>query len=246
LGDWLEILNSMSQLQIGWIGIGTMGTPMCRNLLRANYPVFACDIDATRLAAIVNDGAVALAPPSEIARRSDIVISMVPNDEVLLSVVEGQDGLAASLSHGKIFVDMSTVSPAASARIAEALEATGCLYLRAPVSGSTELAAKGALSMYCSGPREAFERCEPIVTKLSTRQTYVGPSEEARVLKLLINMIVLIAPVALGEALAFGQKGGLQRAQIIDAILQSVAASPLLNLQSRNAQGARLVANGVH
>jgi 3-hydroxyisobutyrate dehydrogenase len=67
--------------------------------------------------------------------------------------------------------------------------------------------------MYCSGPREAFERCEPIVTKLSTRQTYVGPSEEARVLKLLINMIVLITPVALGEALAFGQKGGLQEAR---------------------------------
>ena len=218
----------MSQFKIGWIGVGTMGTPMCRNLLRANYPVFACDIDAARLTAIVNDGAVALAHPSEIARRSDIVISMVPNDKALLSVVEGPAGLAASMTPGKIFVDMSTVSPAASARVAGALEATGCLYLRAPVSGSTALAEKGALSMYCSGPREAFERCEPIVAKLSTRQTYVGGSEEARVLKLLINIIVLITPVALGEALAFGQKGGLHQAQIIGAIGQSVAASPLM------------------
>ena len=151
----------MSQFKIGWIGVGTMGTPMCRNLLRANYPVFACDIDAARLTAIVNDGAVALAHPSEIARRSDIVISMVPNDKALLSVVEGPAGLAASMTPGKIFVDMSTISPAASARVAGALEATGCLYLRAPVSGSTALAEKGALSMYRSGPREAFERCEP-------------------------------------------------------------------------------------
>src|SRR5262249_40351603 len=88
--------------------VGTMGTPMCRNLLRANYPVFACNIDAARLTAIVNDGAEALAHPSEIARRSDIVISMVPNDKALLSVVEGPAGLAASRTPGKIFVDMST------------------------------------------------------------------------------------------------------------------------------------------
>jgi hypothetical protein len=98
----------MSQFKIGWIGVGTMGTPICRNLLRANYPVFACNIDAARLTAIVNDGAEALAHPSEIARRSDIVISMVPNDKALLSVVEGPAGLAASMTPGKIFVDMST------------------------------------------------------------------------------------------------------------------------------------------
>jgi 3-hydroxyisobutyrate dehydrogenase-like beta-hydroxyacid dehydrogenase len=222
----------MSGFNIGWIGVGKMGTPMCRNLLRASYPVFACDIDATRLAAIVTDGAMALARPAEIAERSDIVISMVPNDQVLLSVVEGPAGLAGSMARGKIFVDLSTVSPAASARVAAALESTGCLYLRAPVSGSTTLAEKGALSMYCSGPREAFERCEPILAKLSARQTYVGSSEEARVLKLLINLIVEITPVVLGEALAFGLKGGLERAQIIDAIGQSVAASPLLGYKA--------------
>lgn len=219
----------MTTARIGWIGIGNMGAPICRNLLAAGHQVAVHDIDPVRLAELQAAGAVVATDAADLVARADLVFTMVPNDRVLLSVVEG---IAARLKPGQAFIDMSTISPATSARVADLLAPAGTAYLRAPVSGSTAGAAAGTLAIYCSGPRNAYEAALPVLARIGNRQSHVGDAEEARVLKLLINMIVCITPAVVGEALAFGQRSGLDWTMMIEAIGGSAAASALIRYKS--------------
>ncbi len=218
----------LDQVRIGWIGLGRMGEPMSRRLLAAGASLLACDRDAARTALLAEAGASPVASPAEAARLADITISMVPDDEALLAVVAGEDGIAAGARPGLLHIDMSTVSPAASARVAETLARTGAAYLRCPVSGSTATAAAGQLAFFVSGPAEALERAAPVLERLGSKRLHVGAAEEARVLKLLVNMVVAAMPVLLGEVVAFGTRLGLPRDLVVDALGQSVVASPLL------------------
>lgn len=219
----------MTSFRIGWIGIGNMGAPICRNLIGAGHELVVHDIDPARLAELQGAGAAVASDAADLVARADLVFSMVPNDTVLLAVVEG---IAARLRPGQTFIDMSTVSPATSARVFELLAPSGAAYLRAPVSGSTAGAAAGTLAIYCSGPRAAYDAILPVLGRIGSRQSHVGLAEEARVLKLLINMIVCITPAVVGEALAFGQRSGLDWTTMIEAIGGSAAASPLIGYKS--------------
>lgn len=219
----------MTSIRIGWIGIGNMGAPICRNLIGAGHQLVVHDIDPARLADLEGAGAAVASDAADLVARADLVFSMVPNDTVLLAVVEG---IAARLRPGQTFIDMSTVSPATSARVSELLAPSGAAYLRAPVSGSTAGAAAGTLAIYCSGPRAAYDAVLPVFGRIGSRHSHVGLAEEARVLKLLINMIVCITPAVVGEALAFGQRSGLDWTTMIEAIGGSAAASPLIGYKS--------------
>jgi 3-hydroxyisobutyrate dehydrogenase len=219
----------MASIRIGWIGIGNMGAPICRNLISAGHELVVHDIDPARLAELQGAGAAVASDAADLVARADLVFSMVPNDTVLLAVVEG---IAARLRPDQTFIDMSTVSPATSARAFELLAPSGAAYLRAPVSGSTAGAAAGTLAIYCSGPRAAYDAVLPVLGRIGSRQSHVGLAEEARVLKLLINMIVCITPAVVGEALAFGQRSGLDWTTMIEAIGGSAAASPLIGYKS--------------
>ena len=213
---------------IGWIGVGRMGAPIAGNLLKAGYRVSVFDIDESKAEAVAAGGGRVAPSAAELARSSDILFSMVPDDRALMRLVSEPDGVANALKAGAHFIDMSTVSPSTSAEIATLVKRTGAHYLRAPVSGSTVTAASAKLTIYCSGPEAAFEQCRQLFEAISAKQTYVGGAEEARVLKLLINLILSVMPALLGEALAFGERGGLDRDVMIDAIDSSVVASPLL------------------
>lgn len=217
---------------IGWIGAGNLGTPICRNLLNAGNTLHVCDIDPARTAALARLGAAVADDPAAVARASDIVFSAMPSDEALVSIVGGEDGLAAALADDRIYVDVSTVSPGTSSRVAELLAPSGALYLRATISGSTANAESGALGIYCSGPREAYDRCLPVLHAMGDRVSYNGTGEEARILKLLVNIIVIATPAIVGEALAFGRRSGLGWEQMIDAIADSVAASPVVKYKT--------------
>lgn len=219
----------MTSFRIGWIGTGNMGAPICRNLIAAGHELVVHDIDPARLAELRSAGAAVASDAADLVARADLVFSMVPNDKVLLAVVEG---IAGRLRPGQTFIDMSTVSPATSARVFELLAPSGAAYLRAPVSGSTAGAAAGTLAIYCSGPRAAYDAVLPVFGRIGSRQSHVGLAEEARVLKLLINMIVCITPAVVGEALAFGQRSGLDWTTMIEAIGGSAAASPLIGYKS--------------
>jgi 3-hydroxyisobutyrate dehydrogenase-like beta-hydroxyacid dehydrogenase len=218
----------MQRSRLGWIGVGKMGTPLCNNLLKAGFDLSVVDTDPARVAAMTRNGARSCADPARLAREVDVVFSMVPNDETLLAIVAGDGGIAGAIGPGKVFVDLSTVSPARSAKVAEILRPTGAQYLRAPVSGSTATAAAGTLAIYCSGPHEAFETVRPALERMGRALTYCGEGEEARVLKLVINMIVCVTPAVVGEALSLGARSGLDWSKMIDAIGQSVAASPVI------------------
>jgi 3-hydroxyisobutyrate dehydrogenase-like beta-hydroxyacid dehydrogenase len=222
----------MQRSRLGWIGVGKMGTPLCNNLLKRGFDLSVFDTDSARVAAMTRNGARSCPDAATLAREVDVVFSMVPDDATLLAIVGGDRGIAGAIGPGKIFVDLSTVSPERSAKVAEILRPTGAQYLRSPVSGSTATAAAGTLAIYCSGPLPAFEAVRPALECMGRALTYCGAGEEARVLKLVINMIVCVTPAVVGEALALGVRSGLDWTKMIDAIGQSVAASPVIGYKA--------------
>jgi 3-hydroxyisobutyrate dehydrogenase len=213
---------------VGWIGLGKMGDPMARNLVKAGMPLTVYNRTRERTSGLEAEGAAVADSPQALAGAVDVVISMVSDDHGLEAVSFGPDGTFAAMAPGAVFIDMSTVSPALSARVAEAAEAKGIRYLRAPVSGSVALAAAATLTIFVSGPRDAYDQCLGLFEAMGAKQFHVGDGEEARVLKLSLNMMVGITAAMMGEALAFGEGGGMDWEQMLEIIGDSVVASPLV------------------
>lgn len=215
-------------MKIGWIGAGKMGGPMSCNIMTAGGQVTVFDPVPENAAGVVAAGGTAAASNVALAADSEIVFSMIPNDAVLRSVTLGGAGIFAVMKPGSIYVDMSTVSPEVSAEVSAAAEAAGIAYLRAPVSGSIALAEVGKLTIMVSGPAAAYERCEPIFDAMGAQNFYLGNGDQARYLKLVINLLVGTTGAVLAEALTLGRKGGLDWNQMIDVIGVSAAASPYI------------------
>ena len=215
-------------MKIGWIGAGKMGGPMSCNIMTAGGQVTVFDPVPENVVGVVAAGGTAAASNVALAADSEIVFSMIPNDAVLRSVTLGEAGIFAVMKPGSIYVDMSTVSPEVSAEVSAAAEAAGIAYLRAPVSGSIALAEAGKLTIMVSGPAAAYERCEPIFDAMGAQNFYLGDGDQARYLKLVINLLVGTTGAVLAEALTLGRKGGLDWNQMIDVIGVSAAASPYI------------------
>ena len=213
---------------IGWIGAGKMGGPMSKRLVDAGHRVIVLEPDEQNRHLAEQSGATLASDLAGLARQATVIFSMIPNDRVLGSLIEGDGGLPKLMAPGAVLVEMSTVSPAASKRAAEALATRDIAYLRAPVSGSTALAANGTLSIMASGPRDAFDRVEPLLTIISAKRFYLGGAEQARYLKLVVNSLVGATSSLLAEALALGLKGDLSLSDMLEVIGQSAVASPLL------------------
>jgi 3-hydroxyisobutyrate dehydrogenase-like beta-hydroxyacid dehydrogenase len=220
------------KMTIAWIGVGKMGTPMSGNLMKAGYPVILYDVDGKKTKALAGQAAGIAASPREAASKADVTISIIPDDAVLEEVALGPEGVLAGAGPGKIYVDMSTVSPIISGRVAEAAEKRGVEYIRAPVSGSTVFAAGGNLTILASGPKDAFERCFPLFEIMGKKILHVGERDQARVLKLLINMMVAITSAMTAEALTFGKLGGMDWNQMIDAVNSSAVGAPQINFKA--------------
>jgi len=217
-------------LSLGWVGAGKMGAPMIRNLLAQAHSVLVTEPGEEQLASVVGAGATATKTLSEHV-NSDLVFATLPNDATLATVVlgnEDQPGLADILPAGTAFVEMSTVSPDCSARIADALENKGVHYLRAPLSGSTVSAEDATLTVLASGDKPAWKAARPYLEIMSTRRFYLGAAEEARFMKLVLNTLVGSTSALLAEALALGASGGLSHADMMNVIGESAIASPLL------------------
>ena len=215
-------------MTVGWIGLGKMGAPMSRHIAAAGHSLHAYDpADEARQSAQAA-GAHIEADALAVIAAAPIVFLSIPNDAVLTSLVLGPSGLAAAMKPGTIMVETSTVSPRASAEVATALSAAGALYLRAPLSGSTAMAEAGTLTVLASGDEAAYRRVEPLLSAFSTRRFYLGPNEEARYLKLAVNMLVGATSALLAEALTLGQKGSLSIDQMLEVICESAVASPLI------------------
>lgn len=218
----------LANKKIGWIGTGNMGSPMSRRLLGAGASVAVFDARADNLAAAVAAGARAGTSVQDVATDADAVVSMIPDDGVLRAVALGASGVLAALPPGAVYIDMSTVSPEVSVEVAEAAAAAGVDYLRAPVSGSTVLAEAGKLTIMISGPRAAYTACQPLFAAMAAAQYYMGEQEQARYLKLVLNLLAGATIAAMAEALALGRKGGLDWQEMLDVIGDSVVASPIV------------------
>jgi 3-hydroxyisobutyrate dehydrogenase-like beta-hydroxyacid dehydrogenase len=217
---------------IAWIGLGKMGLPMAHRLADAGYPLTVHNRSMDKCAALTAKGATAAASPGEAAAAGQIVISMVADDAALEAVALGGSGVFANAAEGTVFIDMSTVSPAISERLAGAAKETGVGYLRAPVNGSVVQAAAGGLVILASGPEAAFETAKPLFEIMGGKIFYIGADEQARYLKLSINIMIGITASMMAEALAFGEAGGLDWAQMVDIIASSAAGAPVINYKT--------------
>jgi len=214
--------------RIGFIGLGLMGKPMSARLLEAGCPFNVWNRTKSKTGELTRGGAGVAESPKDAARKSGIIITMVFDDTALEEVTLGADGVLAGIKSGSILIDMSTVSPKLSKRVAAATAEKGCMMLRAPVSGSTNWAAAGTLSILVSGDKQAYERCLDVFNVLGKKVFYVGLNEESRYLKLAMNMIILMTSQAIAEAVTFGEKAGLDWNQTLEVLSGSVVASPIL------------------
>jgi 3-hydroxyisobutyrate dehydrogenase-like beta-hydroxyacid dehydrogenase len=211
--------------QIGWVGLGRMGSRMAPNLVKGGFTVSGFDLDRNLTAAAAAHGVAEAATLSSLVARSDAIVSMIPNDDAFLDVARS---VRDNAKPSACLIDMSTISPAASGQGAAILDAGGISYLRAPVSGSTALAEAGTLSILVSGPEPAFQAWRALIAMLGKKISYLGPGEEARIMKLVVNTIVAVINTSLGEALNLGRRSGLDWNAMIDVIGESAVASPYI------------------
>lgn len=218
--------------KLGWIGVGKMGQRMSRHLLCDENKLYVFDTFQANADVLVKEGAEAAASPAELATKADIMFSMIPNGKILLDIIAGENGLLKTIQPGQVLVDMSTVDPKSSAEAAKLLEEKGAIMMRAPVSGSTMFAESGTLKIMVSGDKATFDRVRPFLAKIGDRQTYLGDGEQARYIKLAINMMIGNMSQMVAESLVFCQAGGLDWETAIDLIADSAAASPMVKAKA--------------
>jgi 3-hydroxyisobutyrate dehydrogenase-like beta-hydroxyacid dehydrogenase len=216
-------------MKLGWVGVGKMGSPMAGHLLKAGHAVAACDLAPALVDAVVARGATRAASPADAARDAEIVFSSLPDDAALRTVAKA---VLAGAQAGTIFVDTSTVSPTVSAEVAADFEEKRVHYLRVALSGNNKMAEQAALTVIASGERATYEKCRPLLALFGPQQYYVGEAEQARALKLAINLMVYATIAGLGEALAIGKRNGLDWGQMIDVMAASAIGSPLLKAKA--------------
>ncbi|MDR2162828.1 MAG: NAD(P)-dependent oxidoreductase [Clostridiales Family XIII bacterium] len=212
---------------IGWIGLGNMGTPMSSNLLKAGHAVTVWNRTKAKADAVLADGAGWGDTPKAVAEKNDFIFTMVADGPSLHAVALGADGIVAGLAPGKVFVDMSTVSVEESAKVNDAVEAAGAKFLRAPVTGSTVLAQAGTLGILTSGDKAAYDKTLPLFEVLGGNQFYLGGGDEARVMKLSLNLMIATTMQMEAEAVVLAEKAGLDVQQVVEIIAGSAVGSPL-------------------
>jgi len=212
---------------VGWVGLGKLGLPMAARLASSGRTVTGYDRDHGRIA-LASERGVTPAPAAEAAAASDIVFTSLPDDKALRAALLGEKGLLVAMRFGAVLAETSTVSPEASAEVAEACEVRGVAYLRLPISGSSVLAESGMVTCFASGPRAAFDSLVPVLQGFTRAQTYLGDGEEARYAKLAINLMISVSAGMMAECLSLARKGNIAWSDILNAIGDSAAASPLV------------------
>jgi 3-hydroxyisobutyrate dehydrogenase-like beta-hydroxyacid dehydrogenase len=214
--------------QIGYVGLGVMGGGVARRLLEAGHDVTGHNRTRSKADALIADGMAFADTPREAAERSEVVFSMVTDTKALGAVCEGPDGILAGLSEGKVYIDMSTVSPAASRVLAERVAATGAVMLDAPVSGSVITLEQGKLSVIVGGDQATFERVLPILRDIGPTVTRVGANGQAVLMKIATNLSLAVQMLAFSEGVLLAEKGGISREDAVQVLTNSAIASPMV------------------
>jgi len=212
-------------VRIGFIGLGKMGRPMTRNLLKAGYEVVVHNRSRAPVEELAAEGAVPAESPVEVARQVDMVITSLPDPAAVRQVYLGPQGVAEGRKAGQLWVDTSTVDPETSRTLYEAARAVGAAFLDAPVSGGPPGAEAATLTIMVGGDREAFERARPVFERLGTNIHYCGPSGSGTIVKLVNQLLVGINMAGVAEALVFASKAGVDPQVAFEVIKTSYGSS---------------------
>lgn len=228
----------MAKGPIGFIGLGIMGMSMARNLIKAGYRVVAYNRTVAKAQELAREGAQAVSSPREVAQACSVVITMVTDSPDVEAVVLGPGGVIEGIGRDSVLMDMSTISPAVTRRIAARLDERGAHMLDAPVSGGSWGAVQGTLSIMVGGDKAIFERCLPIFQAMGKNIVHVGPSGMGQTTKLVNQILVVGTMNAVAEALVFAAKAGADLETTIQAVSGGAAASwQLQNLGPRAIKG---------
>ena len=216
-------------LKVGFIGLGTMGTPMALNLLKAGHSLFVSSRGKVP-EAFAEQGATICTNATEVAKRADIVITMVPDTPHVEDVLFGEHGVSKGLQAGKVVVDMSSISPMATKQFAQKINALGCEYLDAPVSGGEVGAKAASLTIMAGGSQDTFDRVKPLFEAMGKNITLVGGNGDGQTTKVANQIIVALNIEAVAEALLFASKAGADPAKVRQALMGGFAASRILEV----------------
>ncbi len=213
---------------LGFVGLGAMGGRMAKRLLDAGYPVVGYNRTPARARWLVDAGMQAAASPRAAAEAADVLFSMVADTQALHAVTGGPEGILAGLRQGAVYVEMSTVSPAATRALAAEVATRGAAMLDAPVSGSVATLEAGQLAFMVGGEAAVLERVRPYLLAIGPTITHVGPLGLAVTMKIATNLGLAVQMLAFSEAVCLAEKAGIARERAVEALLRSVAASPMV------------------
>jgi 2-hydroxy-3-oxopropionate reductase len=219
--------------RIGFIGLGIMGKPMASNLLAAGFPLTVHNRGRGPVEELAARGATPGGSPREVAAASDVVITMLPDSPDVEAVVLGPDGITEGIREGALYIDMSTIGPATSRKVAAVLSERGVEAVDAPVSGGEPAAQSGNLSIMAGGTDQAVERAQPIFDVLGKSTTRIGPAGAGQVAKAANQVVVALTIQAVAEALVLARKAGVDPARVRDALLGGFAQSRILDLHGQ-------------
>jgi len=215
--------------KIGFIGLGIMGKPMAKNLLKAGYSMVVYDINPKPVEELVQGGAQKVMSSKDVAARSDVVITMLPNSPDVREAILGKDGVLEGAKQGLIIVDMSSIAPLVSVEIAGKAKEKGVRMLDAPVSGGEPKAVAGTLAIMAGGSADVFEEVKDVLSKMGSSVTLVGEIGSGNITKLANQIIVALNIAAMSEAMVLAKKAGVEPQKVYNAIRAGLAGSAVLD-----------------
>jgi 3-hydroxyisobutyrate dehydrogenase-like beta-hydroxyacid dehydrogenase len=215
-------------VNIGFVGLGAMGELIVPRLMAAGHVVTGWNRSREKANPLIAAGMLYADTPRAVAEKSEMMFSIVTDAEAVRTVALGPNGIIAGLRKGDIYIDMSTIAPDASRAVAAEFAKRGSIMLDGPISGSPVTVKAGNASIMIGGDEAAFERAKPVLLAIGPKVTRIGGNGLACQMKIAVNLLLMVEVIAFGEAIALAEKGGVAREVALDAVLKSVAASPVL------------------
>jgi 3-hydroxyisobutyrate dehydrogenase-like beta-hydroxyacid dehydrogenase len=218
--------------KVGFMGLGIMGTAMAANVLKAGYPLVVYNRSPEKAAPLARQGAEVAASPRALAQAADVIIVMVTGPEALHDLLWGPQGAAGALNHSKVFINMSSVSPAYTRELARELAPTGAAFIDAPVSGTKKPAEEGTLVILAGGEADRVQAQEPLLLTMSKRVIYCGPAGQGSMMKMCINLLLGLMMEGFAEALNLGRMGGLDFEAMLDTVFAGAMNCPMFQAKA--------------
>jgi len=215
-------------MNVGFVGLGAMGQLIVPRLMAAGHLVIGWNRSKDKAAALIKSGMRWADTPRAVAEQSDLVFSIVTDAKAVRAVALGNDGIVSGLRKGGIYIDMSTIEPDESRAVAAEFYKAGSIMMDGPISGSPVTVRQGNASIMIGGDEKAFDSVKPVLLAIGPKVTRIGDNGLACQMKIAVNLLLMVEVIAFGEAVALAEKGGVARDVALDAILKSVAASPVL------------------